>query len=58
MNYCIATGWCNAPLTAGDAFRRLQRVVTRWTGLVPRADDEAFAETGQAAVQVGPRVRP
>jgi ubiquitin-conjugating enzyme E2 variant len=43
MNYCIATGWCNRWLTAVHAFPRLERVITKWTGLEPRADDQAYA---------------
>ena len=42
QNYCIATGWCNRPLTALDFFPRLERLVTRLTGLTPRDDDDAF----------------
>ena len=41
-NYCIATGWCNRPLSAIDFFRRLEHTVTFITGLRPRDDDEAF----------------
>jgi plasmanylethanolamine desaturase len=40
--YCIATGWCNRPLTALDFFPRLERLVTRLTGLTPRDDDDMF----------------
>jgi hypothetical protein len=50
MNYCIATGWCNAVLTYLDFFRRLEAIVTRLTGITPRADDAAF----QARVYPGP----
>lgn len=40
--YCISTGWCNGLLTRLDFFRRLERVVTRLTGLQPRDDDQFF----------------
>jgi ubiquitin-conjugating enzyme E2 variant len=43
MNYCIATGWCNRWLTAHDVFGRCERRINRTTGLVPRADEDAFA---------------
>ena len=43
VNYCIATGWCNRWLTARDVFPRLERTIARVTGLLPRADEDAFA---------------
>jgi hypothetical protein len=46
MNYCIATGWCNAVLTVAGVFPRLERVITRLTGVSPRADDQQFAARG------------
>jgi hypothetical protein len=46
-HYCIATGWCNRLLARIDFFGRLEVMVTRCTGLVPRADDAAF----QSAVE-------
>lgn len=49
-NYCIATGWCNRPLTAVGFFPRLERAVTRLTGRHPRHDDAAFrAKVGAVA---------
>jgi ubiquitin-conjugating enzyme E2 variant len=42
MNYCIAIGWLNKPLTAIAFFRRLERLVTAVTGLQPRSDDTDF----------------
>lgn len=47
-NYCIATGWCNRPLTAIHFFRRLERLVTVLTGLRPRQDDAAFQANAEA----------
>ena len=41
-NYCIALGWCNPLLTAIDFFPRLERIVTRFTGLQPRNDDQKY----------------
>jgi len=49
-NYCIATGWCNRPLAALEFFPRLERMITRLTGIQPRADDQAFAQT---ATEIG-----
>jgi plasmanylethanolamine desaturase len=42
-HYCITTGWCNRPLAALGFFPRLERAVTRLTGLTPRDDERAFA---------------
>jgi hypothetical protein len=41
-SYCIATGWWNPPLDAIQFFRRLERVVTLLTGIVPRIDDARY----------------
>ena len=41
-NYCIALGWCNPLLTAIDFFPRLERIVSRLTGLQPRHDDQKY----------------
>ena len=38
-HYCIVTGWNNAWTARAGLFLRLERVVTRLTGLVPRADE-------------------
>jgi ubiquitin-conjugating enzyme E2 variant len=43
-NYCIATGWCNRPLTAMGFFSWCERLVTWHFGLEPRADEQAFHE--------------
>jgi ubiquitin-conjugating enzyme E2 variant len=40
-NYCIATGWCNRWLSAVDFFPACERIVTRLSGLEPRADERA-----------------
>lgn len=41
-HYCITFGWCNEILDTTNFFRSLERIVTRLTGLQPRADDTAF----------------
>jgi plasmanylethanolamine desaturase len=43
VNYCIATGWCNRWLTKRQVFPRLERIVARVTGMLPRADEDAYA---------------
>lgn len=47
-NYCIATGWCNAPLQALRFFHALEHSITRYTGLQPRSDEDAFTEAVHA----------
>jgi hypothetical protein len=54
QHYCIATGWCNRPLTAIDFFPRLERLITALFGLRPRDDDSAF----QASVAAHAGERP
>lgn len=44
QNYCIATGWCNRPLQMIRFFSNLERLITRWTGFLPRTDERVFAE--------------
>jgi ubiquitin-conjugating enzyme E2 variant len=46
-HYAIATGWCNAPLQAIGFFRGLEVVITRVTGLQPRADDRRYEQHHQ-----------
>ena len=38
-HYCITTGWNNAWTARTGFFTGLERIVTRLTGLVPRADE-------------------
>jgi len=40
--YCITTGWCNGPLDRIGFFPRLERFITRCTGIPPRADYHGF----------------
>lgn len=57
VNYCITTGWCNGLLTRINFFRRMERLVTRLTGLKARGDDQAFAESVFAAPPVPSEMR-
>lgn len=57
-NYCIATGWCNPFLERIQFFRRLERAVTRWTGLQPRSDDESFRQVFEPSALLNPPDRP
>jgi len=50
QNYCIAAGWCNRPLAAINFFRRTERILTRLTGLQPRADDHEFQSSVEAGI--------
>lgn len=43
IHYCIAFGWCNGVLNATGFFWKLERVITRLTGVLPRQDDSEFA---------------
>jgi plasmanylethanolamine desaturase len=49
QHYCIATGWCNRTLAAIDFFPRLERLITKLTGLIPRDDDFAFQASVMAS---------
>ena len=46
QSYSITTGWTNSLLTKTQFFRRLERVIVKLTGAVPRMDD-----IGEAAAQ-------
>jgi plasmanylethanolamine desaturase len=37
-HYCITTGWCNRALTSAGFYGCLERLVTRFTGALPRSD--------------------
>lgn len=52
-NYCITLGWCNPVLTAIDFFPRLERMVTRFTGLQPRNDDKKYYAALRAGIRLG-----
>jgi ubiquitin-conjugating enzyme E2 variant len=43
-HYCITTGWCNPAQTATDFFPKLERWISRATGLAPRSDDPLTSE--------------
>lgn len=44
-NYCIATGWCNRVLSAMRFFPSCERVITRLSGVEPRADERVWGQT-------------
>ena len=51
QSYCITTGWCNSFMTRTQFFRKLEKIIFRLTGAIPRADDigiEAARELAKA----------
>jgi len=56
-NYCITLGWCNPLLTAIDFFPRLERTVTRLTGMQPRHDDQKYYAALEAVYPAGTTLR-
>ena len=50
-HYCITTGWCNRLLEAIAFFPRLETVITRLTGAVPRQDELSSCGAGKRAKQ-------
>lgn len=50
-DYCITTGWCNAPLKLVGFFPRAESAITWATGLVPREDEASFHRAARAPRQ-------
>lgn len=46
-NYCIALGWCNEALVRTQFFSRVERVITKLTGAVPREDEGHGAKAAE-----------
>jgi len=43
-NYCITTGWLNPVLQRIDLWKRLEKVISYYTGALPRQDDAAWTD--------------
>lgn len=39
-DYCIINGWMNPFLQKIDFWRRMEALITKYTGCIPRQDDE------------------
>jgi len=44
FNYCLIGGWADWFMNRFDGWRRLERLVTRVTGAIPREDDRRWCE--------------
>ncbi len=45
-HYCITGGWLDGPLEGVDFWRRLERIITRVTGIAPRANEVTLPPEG------------
>lgn len=44
-HYCLINGWADHLMDAMGGWRTLERVIQRWTGAVPRSNDDVWLET-------------